>query len=174
MQSPRDVSATSHLSSIACPSQPAVPMTWLVLPVPGLSPAERSRARLEAHCPMGSAALSQKPLNHVGPAGTPVCSRALSQPPKTEGEGRIASAGTGAVAAGVRETAPSPQCSPQGPAPGLSWGLPLLNLDVTALVALVSHLSHGGAQEILCLSQPELVARFRTTANFMREQVGHK
>ncbi|CAI5461222.1 unnamed protein product [Closterium sp. Yama58-4] len=46
----------------------------------------------------------------------------------------------------------------------------VLNLDVTAAVALVSELSHGGAQRIAGLAEPDLRARFGNTWQFMRDQ----
>ncbi|CAI7779773.1 unnamed protein product [Closterium sp. NIES-53] len=48
----------------------------------------------------------------------------------------------------------------------------VLNLDVTAAVALVSELSHGGAQRIAGLAEPDLRARFGNSWQFMRDQVG--
>ncbi|GJP43765.1 hypothetical protein CLOM_g3183 [Closterium sp. NIES-68] len=46
----------------------------------------------------------------------------------------------------------------------------VINLDVTAAVALVSELTHGGAQRIAGSAEPELRARFGNTWQFMREQ----
>lgn len=46
----------------------------------------------------------------------------------------------------------------------------LINLDTTALVALVSGLSNGSAKNLVEMSEQDMNKRFKNTANFMREQ----
>lgn len=46
----------------------------------------------------------------------------------------------------------------------------LINLDTTALVALVSGLSNGSAKKLVATSEQDMNKRFKNTANFMREQ----
>lgn len=46
----------------------------------------------------------------------------------------------------------------------------LINLDTTALVALVSELSNGCAKELVEMSEEDMNRRFKSTASFMREQ----
>jgi len=46
----------------------------------------------------------------------------------------------------------------------------LINLDTTALVALVSGLSNGSAKKLVEMSEQDLNNHFKNTANFMREQ----
>lgn len=46
----------------------------------------------------------------------------------------------------------------------------LINLDTTALVALVSGLSNGSAKNLVEMSEQDINKRFKNTANFMREQ----
>lgn len=48
-----------------------------------------------------------------------------------------------------------------------------VNLDTTALVALVSELSNGGAPAVLQMSREALVGRYHGMTDFMRLQVGH-
>ncbi|KAH9290162.1 hypothetical protein KI387_034279, partial [Taxus chinensis] len=46
----------------------------------------------------------------------------------------------------------------------------IINLDTTALVALVSELSNGCAKKLAEMSVEDMNKRFKSTANFMREQ----
>ena len=47
-----------------------------------------------------------------------------------------------------------------------------MNLDTTALVALVSELTNGGAEQLAQISSDEMERRFPKMAKFVYEQVG--
>lgn len=55
--------------------------------------------------------------------------------------------------------------------PAADDGHKLLNLDTTALVALVSEVTNGGADYLLALPQADLDKRFPSMSAFIREQV---
>ena len=47
----------------------------------------------------------------------------------------------------------------------------LVNLDTTALIALVSEISNGGAPMLVNMHFEDLVSKFKSTAQFMKDQV---